>query len=88
MSTRSDLRNNMTSLQRLAWIDRFTSAVFVEFATYNPNVNLFASCSIIFELLPTGGILKTIDINTISVIDLSLGLESGVGRACVEKTTG
>jgi hypothetical protein len=74
--TITSIRSKMVNLQSTYWIDRFTSAVFAEFATYNPNINLFAYVTILFEFLPTGNVLKSIDINTMSVFDTDVSLSS------------
>jgi polycystin 1L2 len=52
------LKGNLSLLQQMDWIDRQTRAVFVEFAVYNPNMNMFMVATIVFEFLPTGNILK------------------------------
>ena len=55
-----DLKNNtdavdkIAMLQRHGWIDLKTRALFVDFSFYNPNVNLFLVCRIVFEFLPSG----------------------------------
>jgi hypothetical protein len=37
------------------WIDKYTKAIFVEFNLYNPSSNLFTACTVLIELLQTGG---------------------------------
>lgn len=54
-----EIYNNLTFLQVSNWIDRQTRAVFIEFNLYNPNVNLYSYCFILFEILPTGGLIAT-----------------------------
>lgn len=39
------------------WTNTFTRAVFVEFNLYNPSSNLFTACTILLEVLPTGGFI-------------------------------
>lgn len=65
----SDLINNITQLQKLDWIDRQTRAVFVEVSLFNPNANLFAYVTILFEYLPSGNILPSIRIAPMSLIE-------------------
>ncbi len=36
------------------WLDRYTRAIFSEFAIYNANTNLFCVVTLLFEQLPTG----------------------------------
>ena len=46
----------MEELEDLQWVDQFTRSVFVEFVLYNPNVNLFAMVTVIFETPMTGNL--------------------------------
>ncbi|CAM2704040.1 unnamed protein product [Rotaria socialis] len=46
------IRNGFLYLQNHRWIDRYTRAVFLTLALYNPNANLFVHCSFILEQLP------------------------------------
>lgn len=52
----SELRQNLSELHRLGWIDNLTRAVFIQFSLYNPNVQLFTSVILLVELIPTGGV--------------------------------
>ena len=45
----------MKSLQQQRWINNHTRAVFLEFAVYNANVNLFGIATIVAEFIPGGG---------------------------------
>nr|XP_045617521.1 uncharacterized protein LOC123770009 [Procambarus clarkii] len=47
----------LNSLEAQNWVDEHTKALFVEFAVFNPQVNLFAVAMFIFEFIPGGGIL-------------------------------
>ena len=38
------------------WLDRYTRAIFSEFAIYNANTNLFCVVTLLFEQLPTGSL--------------------------------
>lgn len=53
----SYIQGNISQLQQMSWVDRQTRAVFVEFATYNPNINMLIVATILIEFLPTGTIL-------------------------------
>eukprot|EP00030_Apusomonadida_sp_AF-17_P005614 a5553_32.p1 GENE.a5553_32~~a5553_32.p1 ORF type:complete len:718 (+),score=331.00 a5553_32:46-2154(+) len=44
-------------LQSENWVDLLTRAVFIDWAAYNPSVNMFVVGQMTFEFLPTGGIL-------------------------------
>ena len=59
MSTINQSYEDIQKLFESQWIDRNTRSLFVEFTLYNPNINLFAFCSILFEFLPTGNIIAS-----------------------------
>ena len=61
------VKENFISLQKMNWIDRRTRAVFFDFTLFNPNVNLFAYCSFVFELLPSGGIIPAANVITMNL---------------------
>ena len=46
----------ITYLMNNNWLDKQTRAVFVEFTTFNNQMNLYTVSFIIFEILPTGGL--------------------------------
>ena len=50
----TDAMEKIAMLQRHGWIDLKTRALFVDFSFYNPNVDLFLVCRIVFEFLPSG----------------------------------
>jgi hypothetical protein len=56
-------------LQNLNWTDKRTRAIVIEFAVYNPNINVFAYCTILFEFLPTGSVIKQIHFSSFSLYD-------------------
>ena len=68
-SNYDDAFNDLTVLREYKWIDRYTSAIFIEFSTYNPNINLFSTIKILFEFLPTGNIVITDEINTFGLYE-------------------
>jgi polycystin 1L2 len=53
----SYIYGNLTRLQQLNWIDRQTRAVFVEFSSFNPNLNTFMVTTILIEILPIGNLV-------------------------------
>ncbi|KAK7502419.1 hypothetical protein BaRGS_00006372, partial [Batillaria attramentaria] len=57
--SRSDLLDLMARLETEMWVDRYTRAVFIEFTTYNAQVNLFSIARILAEFHPTGGIVPS-----------------------------
>ena len=44
------------NLSDSGWLDRYTRAIFSEFAIYNANTNLFCVVTLLFEQLPTGSL--------------------------------
>eukprot|EP00753_Platysulcus_tardus_P001175 PLAT11123.1.p1 GENE.PLAT11123.1~~PLAT11123.1.p1 ORF type:complete len:840 (+),score=465.31 PLAT11123.1:32-2551(+) len=54
----------MKSLEETEWVDISTRAVFVDTAVFNPNVNLFCIVRLMFEFLPTGGVLPSATFRT------------------------
>lgn len=47
------------------WIDRYTRAIFAEFAIYNAETNFFCVVNLLAEILPTGGYYLSPKIQTI-----------------------
>lgn len=50
----SHVSHTAASLEDSGWLDKFTRLLLVEFTVYNPNVNLFSSVQISFEMPTTG----------------------------------
>ena len=63
----SYIQGNLSLLQEIGWIDRQTRAVFVEFSTYNPNINLVMVTTILVEFLPSGTILVNPRFDTLNL---------------------
>ena len=61
------IKNDLLFLQKMSWIDKRTRALFIEFNLFNPNVNLFSYCQMVFELLPSGNIISSSKFITISL---------------------
>ena len=55
----TSLSNNIAELKRHGWIDKQTAAVFVELTLFNPNINLYQYCSIVFEILTSGNFVNS-----------------------------
>ena len=55
----NDANDSMKITAKLSasgWLDRYTRAIFSEFAIYNANTNLFCVVTLLFEQLPTGSL--------------------------------
>ncbi|KNC50965.1 polycystic kidney disease 2 [Thecamonas trahens ATCC 50062] len=46
----------LAALEADNWVDLQTRAVFIDFTTYNPTVNLFLVAQLQFEFMPSGGV--------------------------------
>ena len=55
--------NELQQLKSLNWIDQNTRSIYIEFTTFNPNINLFSYNTIHFEFLSTGTIIKSAKFN-------------------------
>lgn len=61
--------NDLIRLEKLKWIDKKTSAVIIEFTLYNPNLNLFSLNTFLFEILPTGNMIKSVRFEPIIILN-------------------
>uniref|UniRef100_A0A3P8Z1C4 Uncharacterized protein n=1 Tax=Esox lucius TaxID=8010 RepID=A0A3P8Z1C4_ESOLU len=57
----AELMNNL-------WLDRGTRAVFIDFSTYNANINLFCVITLLVEFPATGGAITSYQIRTVKLI--------------------
>jgi polycystin 1L2 len=67
MNSLDSIRQDLQTLKKLNWIDRQTRAVEIEFNLYNPNLNTFSYNSILFEILPTGNLVKLAKFNPLLI---------------------
>ena len=67
---------DLENLQSSEWLSKETRALFVEFSIFNPNINLFAYCMVLFEFLPTGNIIKSARFDPINLYALKDGTNS------------
>ncbi|XP_026079715.1 LOW QUALITY PROTEIN: polycystic kidney disease 2-like 1 protein [Carassius auratus] len=56
-----DLRNNL-------WLSRGTRVLFIDFTTYNANINLFCVLRLVVEFPATGGVIPSYQIRTVKLI--------------------
>lgn len=57
----------ISGLQNHNWINEFTAAVFIEFSVHEPSSSLFSSVKYLYERLPTGGVLTSVDVQTLAL---------------------
>lgn len=72
----SDITQLLRKLKRLevdGWIDKHTRAVFVEFGTYNAQINLFCAVTILAEFLPGGGVIPYYHIDPVRLLNYHTG---------------
>jgi polycystin 1L2 len=65
------LLNKIRDLEKLNWIDAQTSAVFLEFTLFNPNVNLFQHCLFVFEITSGGNFISSSQLTPLNIFDLN-----------------
>lgn len=54
-------------LQSNDWINEFTVAVFIEFSVHEPSSRLFSFVKYLYERLPTGGVLTSVNVQTLAL---------------------
>ncbi|KAM7409108.1 hypothetical protein PAMA_002695 [Pampus argenteus] len=57
----SELKDNL-------WLDRGTRVVFIDFSTYNANINMFCVIRLVIEFPATGGAISSYQIRTVKLI--------------------
>ncbi|CAO2640615.1 Polycystic kidney disease protein 1-like 1 [Lemmus lemmus] len=65
--TRHDVHIALTALRTSRWMDHSTRAVSVHFTLYNPPTRLFTSVTLGAEFLPTGGLVPSSQVESISI---------------------
>ncbi|KAM3863001.1 polycystin-2-like protein 1 [Diretmus argenteus] len=58
----------LTELINNLWLDRGTRAVFIDFSTYNANINMFCVIRLLVEFPATGGAIPSYQIRTVKLI--------------------
>ncbi|XP_076327240.1 polycystin-2-like protein 1 isoform X2 [Tachypleus tridentatus] len=58
----------MNELRENLWITRATRAVFLDFTTYNANLNLFCVAKIVFEFPASGGMIPSWSFRTVKLL--------------------
>ena len=76
LGSQNELAANLSLLESMSWLDRQSRALFIEFSLFNPSVNLFAYCNVLFEMLPNGHILPAIRVSPFSLYQFNQGLSS------------
>ena len=68
---KENLFNTTKYLNKLKWIDSQTSALFTEFTLFNPNINLFMNCSVLFEIASSGSFINTTQFRSIDLYTIN-----------------
>ncbi|KAG7154293.1 Polycystic kidney disease protein 1-like 2-like 4, partial [Homarus americanus] len=58
----------LDTLEAQEWVDEHTKALFVEFAVFNPQVNLFAVTMFVIEFIPGGGVLPKFEFQGLKLL--------------------
>ena len=64
------IKNQLNLLQEYNWIDKQTSALFIEFTIYNSNINMFQWCVLLFEVLPSGSFVNSFTLTPIDLYEM------------------
>ncbi|KAI1309439.1 Polycystin-2 [Halotydeus destructor] len=67
--TKHGAKDTLAKLKKNLWIDRGTRVVFVDFTTYNPNINLFVVTKLIAEFPATGGMMTSWQFRTLNLLE-------------------
>lgn len=67
--SKSKARAMVAGLKKNLWIDRGTRVVFIDFTTYNPNINLFVVTKLIAEFPATGGLITSWQFRTLNLLE-------------------
>ncbi|XP_071402027.1 polycystin-2-like protein 1 [Centroberyx affinis] len=66
--TKEESATTLTELINNLWLDRGTRAVFIDFSTYNANINMFCVIRLLVEFPATGGAITSYQIRTVKLI--------------------
>ncbi|XP_067465669.1 polycystin-2-like protein 1 [Thunnus thynnus] len=66
--TKEESSIKLTELVDNLWLDRGTRAVFIDFSTYNANINMFCVIRLVVEFPATGGTIPSYQIRTVRLI--------------------
>lgn len=59
--------NVLNKLEANNWIDEFSAAVFIEFTVFNPSSALFSVARCLYERFPTGGVVFSRSVKTLTL---------------------
>ena len=68
----------ISELNQFNWLDRFTSAVMVEFTVFNSRVSLFSAIWIPVEFSPSGHVVSSHVIRTVHVYNVGAGYSAAL----------
>ncbi|XP_067092732.1 polycystin-2-like protein 1 [Osmerus mordax] len=66
--TKEDTAAVLAEMTSNLWLDHGTRAVFIDFSTYNANINLFCVIRLVVEFPATGGAIPSYQIRTVKLI--------------------
>ena len=71
---KSIAKDKIQFLKSNLWLDRGSRVVFIDFTTYNPNINLFVVSKLISEFPATGGMITSWQFRTLNLLESSFSL--------------
>uniref|UniRef100_A0A673ATQ0 Polycystic kidney disease 2-like 1 protein n=1 Tax=Sphaeramia orbicularis TaxID=375764 RepID=A0A673ATQ0_9TELE len=66
--TKEETTEKLDELVENLWLDRGTRVVFIDFSTYNANINMFCVIRLVVEFPATGGAVPSYQIRTVKLI--------------------
>ncbi|XP_041921583.1 polycystic kidney disease 2-like 1 protein isoform X1 [Alosa sapidissima] len=66
--TKQESEELLEAMKANLWLNRGTRAVFIDFSTYNANINLFCVIRLLVEFPATGGAIPSYQIRTVKLI--------------------
>ncbi|KAJ8912075.1 hypothetical protein NQ315_000581 [Exocentrus adspersus] len=65
LKSKNETKTMFQDLKENLWITRGTRAVFVDFTTFNPNINIFGICKLVLEFPSSGGVLPSVEFRSV-----------------------
>jgi hypothetical protein len=78
----NEMKDNITKLHELSWIDSHTRVIIIEMTLFNPNVELFTSVRFVTEFFSTGGVFAQSHFDPIDLHNQFQGLSSLIHIIC------
>lgn len=80
-TSRTSMQRELSRLEGMRFIDRYTRAVFVDLSFYNAQVDQVVTIRHVFEQLPTGTVIPTLDLDSVPLLSDLRVLENDATNA-------